>query len=301
MNFNDQMKIGIIIGGSDCRGWNILRLKESFQRRNVQVICFSFKDIFCVIDPSFHFNHTKFGTLNDFSAIILRTPGLGNLEQIFWRMNVLRILEKSVPTFNPPKVIERAVDKLQTSMLLEEAGIPTPKTIVVENVEEGINAFFELGEDIVLKPLFGSMGRGIIRINDLETAYDVFRVYENFFFVIYLQEFVPHGNRDIRAFIVGDEIVASMYRISRDNSWKTNICQGAIPKPCILDEQLSELALRTAKKLGCHYAGVDIIESESEPLVLEVNSSPAWSGLQAVTNFSIADRLVEYILETIRR
>ncbi len=167
-------------------------------------------------------------TLDDCHALLVRTIPGGSLEQIIFRMDALHCLEKrGVYLFNPPKVVERTVDKYYTTSLLATAGLPTPPTVVTENYSEAMAAFVELGEDVVVKPLFGSLGRGMVRVTDPDIAHRVFRALDLGRYVYYLQQFVPHDNQDLRVFVLGGRVVGAMLR--RGDSWKTNIALGARP------------------------------------------------------------------------
>jgi RimK family alpha-L-glutamate ligase len=199
---------------------------------------------------------------------------------------------------NPPLSIERSVDKYYTLILLEEYGLPVPRTAVTESHEEALKCFYELGGDVVVKPLFGSRGVGSTRIFDPDVAARIFRTISFYHGVLYLQEFIPHGFSDIRAFVVGDRVVASMRRISEN--WKTNVSLGAKPAPLNLGAELENLAVKTAKVIGCKVAGVDILEGPKGPLIVELNSQPGWRGLQSVTKINIADEIIEYVLSELK-
>jgi len=170
---------------------------------------------------------------------------------------------------------------------------------VTEDADEALKAFHELGGDVVVKPIFGSRGIGATRITDPEVAYTAFRTITFYHGVIYIQEFVPHGFSDIRAFVVGDRVVAAMRRVAQ--SWKTNYSQGARPEPIKLDSQLEELAIKSAQLIKCKIAGVDILESPKGPLIVEVNSQPGWRGLQSVTRVNIADAIVDFVLSELKK
>jgi ribosomal protein S6--L-glutamate ligase/tetrahydromethanopterin:alpha-L-glutamate ligase len=150
-----------------------------------------------------------------------------------------------------------------------------------------------------LKPLFGSRGVGSKRIFDAEVAARIFSSVRFHHGVLYLQEFVPHGDSDIRAFVVGERVVAAMRRVG--DSWKTNVSQGARPVAIQLGEELEALAVRAAGVIGCKVAGVDILESEKGPLIIELNSQPGWRGLQSITQVNIADCIVDYVLSEVKR
>jgi RimK family alpha-L-glutamate ligase len=154
-----------------------------------------------------------------------------------------------------------------------------------------------LGQDVVVKPLFGSEGRGMIRVSDRDTAYRVFRALELGRYVYYLQVYVPHGCEDIRVFVVGDTAVAAMMR--RGKTWKTNISNGARAEPLRPDKRLADISVRAAKVLGAEYAGVDILPIEGGGYsLIEVNTIPGWKGLKKATGFDAAEYLVDFVLKT---
>lgn len=200
---------------------------------------------------------------------------------------------------NPPLSIERSVDKYHTLTLLEEQGLPVPRTAVTESHEEALKAFHELGGDVVMKPLFGSRGIGSTRISDPEIATRVFRTVSFFHSVLYLQEFIPHGVSDVRAFVVGERVTAAMHRIAE--GWKTNVSLGAKPVSYEPSEELERLTVKAASVIGCKVAGVDILESDNGPMLIELNSQPGWRGLQSVASVNIAEEIVDYVLSMLRK
>lgn len=197
---------------------------------------------------------------------------------------------------NPPTAIERTVDKYYTSTLLEDAGLPTPRTVVAEQFQDAMDGFDELGGDVVVKPIFGSEGRGMARVSDPDTAYRVFRALELGRYIYYLQAFIPHNQEDIRVFVIGNRAVAGMVR--RGPTWKTNFAQGAEVEGLTLDGELSQLAIRAARALGADYAGVDILPMEDgEYTVIEINGIPGWQGLERATGINVAELLVDHVLQ----
>jgi len=217
------------------------------------------------------------------------------LDEIIFRIDILHRLERQgLPIFNSPSAIEKAVDKYHALCILEEKGYPIPKTAATEDWREALRAFNELGGDVVVKPLFGSRGMGSTRISDPDTATRVFKILAQHRQVCYVQEYMPHRGRDIRAFVVGDEVVASMYRVAE--GWKTNVSQGAVPVQLSLGGELEGLAVGAANALGCEIAGADIMETSGGPVLLEVNSQPGWKGLQSVTEGNIAEMIVKHVL-----
>nr|HDO80431.1 RimK family alpha-L-glutamate ligase [Candidatus Bathyarchaeota archaeon] len=278
------------------RGYAVKRILDALRRRRLPVLVVEPAGVVARIrgDPTF-----KGRSLSELDALIFRGFGAGSAEQIFFRMDLLHVLErKGVFVVNPPSSIEKASDKYYTSFLLEQAGIPTPKTVVTESMEEAMKAFEEMG-DVVVKPLFGSQGKGVVRVSDRDTAYRVFKALTFNNLVLYVQEFIPHKGRDIRAFVIGGEVVASIYRVAE--GWKTNVSQGGKPVACKLTPEVKELSVRAAEVVGCEYAGVDVIEGEEGVMVLEVNAMPTWEGLEAATKTPIADKLVDYIISKIKK
>jgi len=263
-------------------------------------LCFSFPQLVARVGYKPYLNIGKIGILEELDVLLIRPIGRGSLEEIVFRMDMLYRLQRlGLYVINPPEAIEHCVDKYDLLAILEENGIPVPRTAVTENINEALKAFDELGGDVVVKPIFGSRGIGSTRVKDPEIASTVFRAITFYHGVVYLQEFVHHGVSDIRAFVVGDHVVAAMRRVA--NSWKTNYSQGALPKPIRLDKTMEDIAVKSAKLIECKIAGVDILESPSGPLVVEVNSQPGWRGLQSVTRINIADKIVDFVLSELRK
>jgi RimK family alpha-L-glutamate ligase len=276
-----------------------MQLLDAMKRLGVGSIIFRFPDMVARVGcrPAASLDGED---LLGLDALIIRPIGRGSLEEIIFRMDLLYRLERlGLLVVNPPKSIERAVDKYFALALLEEAGLPVPRTIVTESSTRALKAFQELGGDVVIKPIFGSRGIGSTRVSDYDVAERIFRALSFHHEVIYIQEYIEHGFSDIRAFVLGDRVLASMRRVA--DRWKTNVSQGARPEPIRLDEGLEELAVRASKAVGCMIAGVDILEGRDGPRIVEVNSQPGWMGLQQVTETRIADEIIRYIMSEIKR
>ena len=232
----------------------------------------------------------------DPNGALVRGFGVAPTQKIFFRLDLLNAIEEyGIKLINSRESLEIASDKFLTSIYLEKHNIPTPKTIICENVNDALDSFEELGGDIVLKPLYGSKGVGITRINDKGFAENVFHTLGQLNKVFYLQEFIEHSNRDIRILVLGNKAVAGMYRVS--DNWKTNIFAGARSEPLELTEELTNLAIKAAKITKTEIAGVDIVESEKGLQVLEVNSIPGFTALQKVTEINLAEIIVSYFLK----
>ncbi|HET7423129.1 MAG TPA: RimK family alpha-L-glutamate ligase [Gemmatimonadales bacterium] len=227
-------------------------------------------------------------------VVLPRIIPAGSLEQIVFRMDALhRLSERGIRVVNPARAIERTVDKFWTSALLEQCGLPTPETIVCESAEEAMAAFRALG-DVIVKPLFGSMGLGMVRVADEEMAYRVVQTIETIRGVFYLQRTIEHDGRDVRVFVLGGRVLAAIER--RAQGWRTNIARGAVGRPIALSEEWAGMALRAAAAVGAEYAGVDLLPARDGTVyVLEVNGVPGWEGLQQATGIDVAGALVDHI------
>jgi RimK family alpha-L-glutamate ligase len=227
-------------------------------------------------------------------AVLARIIPSGSLEQIMYRVDALHRLEdRGVRVVNSPRAIERTVDKFWTSTLLEQCGLPTPDTIVCETVEEAFAGFRELG-DVIVKPLFGSMGLGMVRVSDEEMAFRVFKTIEQIRGVYYLQRTVDHEGRDIRVFVVGGRVLAAVER--KSEGWRTNLSRGGRATPIDLPEAWTALALRAAAAVGTEYAGVDLLPARDGTVyVIEVNGIPGWEGLQQATGVDVAGAVIEQL------
>ena len=228
---------------------------------------------------------------------LVRNIPNGSFEQVTFRLSLLHALrELGIPVVNDARAIERCVDKSMTSFLLHKAGIPTPHTLVIENAEAAASWRQAERSDVVAKPLFGAQGRGLARIAPGEPLPDA--AAEPLRGVLYLQRYVgPERDwRDYRVFVVGGSAIAAMVR--RGTSWVTNVARGGVCEAAACSGELAELAVAAAGAVGARYCGVDIIEVGARGLVvLEVNSMPAWQGLQGVTNLDIADGIAAHVLE----
>ena len=239
------------------------------------------------------------GAVSEMSAydgLVIRGIPSGSLEQVIYRMDALYAMERSgLYCVNSPRTIEKTVDKYLTTALLYEAGLPVPPTICCESAEVAMRAFDVLGGDVVYKPLFGSCGNGLLRLQNSEEAEEAFSGIVAMCGVLYLQQFIPCGNSDIRAFVIKDRVIAAMKRTGKD--WRANISRGGTAQTYILSPYEQELALRAAQTVGATVAGVDLLVSEAgETYVTEVNGCPGWQGLSCVTDVDIANEIVSLLL-----
>lgn len=231
------------------------------------------------------------------AAFVRGVPG-GSLEDVVLYLDILHALKViGIPVYNDANAVERSVDKGMTSFLLHNAGLPTPLTWVSRNREEVLAiAEVELrnGNMLISKPLFGSQGEGIRRI---EKMTDLFWLTSSNG-VYYLQQFIHcegEGFSDSRVFVINGLAVAAMRR--RGKFWLNNVARGAACELIELEPKLAELAVKATKALFMDYAGVDIIKDrQGNYTIIEVNSIPAWKGLESVCDVNIAELLAEDLI-----
>ncbi|MCU7930878.1 MAG: RimK family alpha-L-glutamate ligase [Candidatus Thiodiazotropha sp. (ex Codakia rugifera)] len=278
---------------TDDPGWHGTRLREAFGQQGCDTQFVSLQA--CGFDLSGDGHGLVipgFDVLPD-GVFVRGVPG-GTLEQVVFYLDVLHALKQlGVCVYNDGRAIERSVDKGMTSFLLHSAAIPTPPTWVLsegQGLSKSLRHEFKVGNELVLKPLFGSQGEGLVRIRDGKDLPDQLVCNG----IYYLQRFIPTDGEDAhdwRVFVINGKAVAAMLRCGQ--GWISNVAQGANCHPAVVDGQLRELAEAAAGALDMHYAGVDILrDRQGNPYVIEVNSIPAWKGLQQVCSVDVAKLLV---------
>jgi ribosomal protein S6--L-glutamate ligase len=280
------MRIAILSGGS---GWHVQDLIRAAGEQGHAAEAIDFRRITAGVE-------TAPPPLAGFEAGIVRTMPAGSLEQVVFRMDVLHAAAANgVRILNPPRAVETCVDKYLTNVRLARAGLPTPPTHVSQRADDALEAFARLGDDVVLKPVFGSEGRGMVRLTDPETAWRTFYVLERTGQVIYQQRFVRHPGWDLRAFVIAGRVIAAMKRTSRDD-WRTNVALGGTAERTELSAAEAKLAVRAAEAVGCPVAGVDLLPGPGgEMFVIEVNAVPGWRALAPVSGIDIAAEVVRYL------
>lgn len=286
-------------------GWHTRQLQAALRERGVVGRCVDLAD--CRIDTSAVWHGLAipgFGReLPD--AVLVRGIAGGSFEQVTKRLGVLHALrELGVPVYNDARAIERSVDKSMTSVLLHAAAIPTPATWAMESPAQAQRLVMResaAGRALVLKPLFGSQGKGLQLVGSVDGVHhplpDLKQGYGG---LAYLQRFVPPLTQpgfDWRVLVVGGRAVTAMRRVSAH--WVHNVAQGARCEPATLDAPLARLAEDAARALEMDYAGIDILPcgATQSLQVIEVNGVAAWQGLQRVTAFNIARALVDDLLD----
>jgi tetrahydromethanopterin:alpha-L-glutamate ligase len=282
----------------DGRDWHGKSLLKAFKRHGITPLLAPLNTCGFSTDTATGLSIPGLGDHRPFGAFVRFVPG-GSFEEVTLYLGVLHALrELGVTVWNDARAIERCVDKSTTTFFLQKAGVPTPRTFAGVNrveAESIASAMLADGRKLVQKPLFGAQGNGLRLIQsvaDLAPPEEVNGVY-------YLQEFIPPANaqhQDWRLLACAGRVVSAMIR--HGSSWICNIKQGARAEAAIASQELVDLALGAAACVGADYAGVDIIQAQDGRfLVLEVNSMPAWNGLQTVSRIRISDHLVDAFLD----
>jgi ribosomal protein S6--L-glutamate ligase len=234
--------------------------------------------------------------LHRLDALLIRTMPPGSLEQVIFRMDALARLEaQGTLVLNAPRAMECAVDKFLTTARLAAAGLPTPRTVVCETAEQALEAFEQLGRDVVVKPLFGAEGRGILRVADPDLAARTFKTLQRTQAVLYLQEFISHPGFDVRVLTLGGRILGAMTRHNADD-FRTNVARQGIAKRHDPSGREAELARAAAAATGACFAGVDLLyDAQGRCYVIEVNAVPGWRALQRVTGVDVAEQVILYL------
>jgi [lysine-biosynthesis-protein LysW]--L-2-aminoadipate ligase len=214
---------------------------------------------------------------------------------------MLKILnDAGVPTVNSYHLALTCGDKFLTTQALIHAGVPSPKVLMAFTPESALQAMEQLGYPVVLKPVIGSWGRMVSKINDRDAAEailehrDVLGTYQHAIF--YIQQYINKPGRDIRSFVVGDECICAIYRTSEH--WITNTARGGVATNCPVTPQLADLSLRAAQAVGGGVVAIDLLETpEGELLVNEVNYTMEFRNSIDTTGVNIPGRIIDYVLQ----
>lgn len=237
---------------------------------------------------------------NGFQADLVLNRSVSHSRSLY----ALRFFEHyGVPTVNPYDVVALCGDKVLASLRLEEAGVPTPRTVVALTPAAALKALDEIGYPAVLKPPVGSWGRLMAKVDDPEEAEQIIEhksaLGSPMHSIFYVQEYVEKPERDLRVFVVGDEIVAAMTRHSKD--WRTNAARGAVSTGLKPTPEMAELAMRAVHAVGGGVLAVDLMESPDGLVVHEVNPTPEFRALTTATGVDVAGKIVDFVTEIARR
>jgi RimK family alpha-L-glutamate ligase len=254
----------------------------------------SFNDLF--VD-----SHLSFHALCDFDAVLVRSMPLGSLEQVIFRMNALHVIQRrGTLVINQPRTLEIAIDKWLTLDLASQSRLPVPHTHACQTREQAMSAFESLGKDVVVKPIFGGEGRGLMRVCNVDMAHRVFSTLEQIQSVAYLQEFVPHHGYDIRVLFVGEEYFC-IARHAPANDWRTNISRGGHATRHQLTDHQLDIARQAKNMVKGDVIGVDILPAkDGRDLLLEVNAVPGWKGVASACEVDIAQKVLQLAIDRAR-
>jgi ribosomal protein S6--L-glutamate ligase len=286
------MRIAILSAGD---GWHVQDLLRAARTYGVDAESVNFRRLQARVGAGA--NHVL-----QADRVLVRTMPPGSLEQVVFRMDALHRLQAAgVRVLNPPRAVETCVDKYLATAQLAAAGLPVPPTIVCQHADDAMEAFEVLGRDVVVKPLFGAEGRGMVRLTDEEVAWRTFRTLEHLQAVLYVQQFIPHDGWDLRAFVLGSRVLAAMRRHA-NGDWRTNVAQGGRTESISLTVEEEKLALQAAAVVQAPVCGVDLLQGkDGRRYVLEVNAVPGWRALAPVAGIDVAAALIRYLCEEYQR
>jgi tetrahydromethanopterin:alpha-L-glutamate ligase len=283
---------------TDDPGWHGKQLKNAFSARGYEAEYVSLTACKIMIDgSSLPIIIPGFDHCLPLAVFVRGVPG-GSLEEVVFYLDILHALKLlGVPVYNDATAIEKSVDKGMTSFLLQQTGLPTPATWEVRNRDNALAIIageLEQGRMVMSKPLFGSQGVGIRRF---EKKTDLFWLASSQG-IYYLQRYVQcngDGFSDLRVFVINDRAVAVMRR--HGQSWLNNVARGARCETVVVDAEIARIAVQAARALQMDYAGIDLIQDQlGGYTIIEVNSIPAWKGLQGVCSVNIAQLMVDDLL-----
>ncbi|HEU4914339.1 MAG TPA: 30S ribosomal protein S6--L-glutamate ligase [Candidatus Saccharimonadales bacterium] len=284
------MKIGII---TRLPGYTVRRLREEAKARGHEVKVIRYPECYVEIEQDKPEVRYRGITLTGLDALIPRIlPGMTD-----YGAAIVRQFEMmGVYTTARSIAITRSRDKLRSLQLLSKAGVGIPKTIFSRETGAVDDLIDHIGVPMIIKLASGTQGNGVVLAETRKAAKSVIQAFYVNDTSFLIQEYIEEaGGSDIRAFIVGNQVVASMKRQGLDDDFRSNIHQGGKGTAIKLTDDEKKIALRAAKAMGLTVCGVDMIRSERGPLVLEVNSAPGLEGIEATTGRNVAGKIIEYI------
>jgi len=231
----------------------------------------------------------------------LRSFGLGSCQQVTKRISMMEHMELS-GTFlvNSTYAYRRATDKYSMTCALARASLLVPRTYVTQMAHWAYRACQGF-KQTVYKSIVGSLGYDSMKFDSVDLAFNAYRSLEHLGQPLHIQEYLEKPNRDMRVFVLGERVLAAMCREAPPGEWKTNVAHGARVKSTRLSSEIREMAIKAAKALDLLYAGVDVLETCQGVVIVEVNASPSWQGLRRATGVDVADKLVEFAKECLKK
>jgi ribosomal protein S6--L-glutamate ligase len=274
---------------------NSLELITTAERLGHSVVSGSISEVSSEVSPKGSNFWIRDENVTDFDVCLLRSFGPGSCEKLTRRISMVEHMELAgIRVVNPTYPFRRARDKYSTQYTLQAAGLPVAWTFTTESIAQAYKVSEKMSE-FIYKPILSSMGRGSMKFENADLAYNAFKTLSRLEHPFFLQKYIPNPSRDIRVFVIGNNVIASVYKYIPEGKWKSNIAQGGKMVEEEMPEDIKKLGLKATKAMGLDYCGVDIIESEDGPLVLEMNASPGWQGLKSATSLDVAELIVKYV------
>jgi tetrahydromethanopterin:alpha-L-glutamate ligase len=286
------MRIGIVV--SDQEDWTAVAIRAALSRRGADVFSLDFSELAATVKgPSFS---CRGFDLLQLDGLVVRDLGRRGAHDVAFRFEVLQALEEmGLLVINPASAIAKAANKFATSLSLRQAGIPTPYTTVTTSMKEALKALQSYGR-AVSKPLFGYRGKDLVLLEERDEK--ALRSILERSGVVYLQEFLEiRPPRDIRAFVVCDEVLGAIYRVAPSGTWISNLARGGTAEPCPVTEELADLAARASRAVGALYSGVDLLETPEGLMVIEVNGTPSGRGIFQALGVDVTEAIAGQVIE----
>ncbi len=286
------MRLGIVV--SDPEDWTAKSLAQAFSDIGAETLILNLSKLCATIGGDLAFREGESDLLS-LDAIVVRDMGRGPPQEVAFRYQALTSLQEAGQMIvNSPEAILRAANKFATTVALQRAGVPTPETTVTSSLDEAVKAVERYGK-AVSKPLFGYKGRDLALIEAEDTT-PLKKILARSG-VIYLQEFIGSARpRDIRAFVVGDDLVGAIYRVAPPGEWISNLARGGRAEICPISEELEDLAIRANRAVGTLYSGVDLLETPEGPMVIEVNGTPSGKGIFSCHGIDVGKRIAREVV-----
>ncbi len=286
------MKLAILSCSPDCYSTRRLREAAAQRKHEVRVLdTLRFAIDLQQAEPDLYF---KSKPLSHYDAVL---PRVGASITYFGTAVVRQFEQMDVYCANPSAGISNSRDKLRCLQILSRHQIGIPRTTFVRDKKDVLPAIDRVGgAPVIIKLLEGTQGVGVILADSVKTAEAIIETLQSTKQNVLVQKFVAESKgRDIRALVVGDQVVASMRRVAQGHEFRSNVHRGGRSEPMLLDEHYCETAVRAAQIMGLRVAGVDMLEGRDGPLVIEVNSSPGLEGIETCTRLDIAGAIIDYI------
>ena len=293
------MKIAILSNGN--ANYSTKRLVEEAEARGHKVKVIKYKNCYLSLDEKHPNVYYKGKKVEGYDAII---PRISNNMTRYGCAIVRQFEMQGIWTASSSISITRSRDKLRAAQILTKAGVDTPKTLVSRNSADIEDLIDQIGLPVIIKLATGTHGNGVVLADTkkaAKSALQAFYLYNEDGTNILLQEYIEESaGTDIRAFVVGSRVVASMKRQSLDDDFRSNLHKGGEGTAIKLTDEEKKLAVRAAKAMGLHIAGVDLMRSARGPLVLEVNASPGF-GIEKITGRNVAEKIIDYVEQNATR